>query len=771
MFSGILFKGWKCEQAKLHFQQDVIEGYSKEDVLKYRLSADEVAALSHMPVKPVAYSDLNNFKIDGSLLRGHDAGHGRSSYCKVNQFMLSTLYNLGGSETYSIKQRMSSMRYGGGREDSIVYLKKYNNSFYNKDVSFSMSARRMIKVMGLSGETLVPLSLEQVRLGTDLNLSANPGPQYKAVGGKTKLDCYDLIFEVAKFTYAALGRGETPPFPVYGLSGRAKFLTRRSKILKELDDKAVGRAVWMADAHEPILAGVFTLPLLELFKKIESVIALGYNKFGPDSPRMKDRFERYDTWICGDISSLDANCLNALIDRAFLIIKILFNLTDSSKEGRLLLWLQAQYKYTRLAMPDSQVICKPGGGPSGSGFISIINSLVVSICYIEAITSIYGGRRTIKWDLIVYGDNSVFGFYTHYTNDDLRRKAGERLVTRLADFLSERYNLKLNPLESRVAAHFLVRYGQPIVPEALRDFSSDAIRIYRAQKEIQLGRKLRLDEKVKILPSCPEGPAIGGNTHRWTYVFKDSVVFLSYSWLEGGQMIRPTAEVIDRLLHPERNVSLIEQHETRMRSALVENQYNQHTVNRLMHYFIDSDWMKKNGILTAQDAKHDVIQCKMSPPVPADRSLLPYEYEGRKGRAWYRRQSKTVNLETEPFYYNFFLWWVDLLQSLPNAFDASISRLFSDRSLRRHIMAGQKGLKNLMFSRQWTTRENLLRYVNFMGVIVGSGFYNSMQFAPLITDSDEEIKKKALMICNGLLIVKAKAPDPTEFIAHQVPRN
>lgn len=131
----------------------------------------------------------------------------------------------------------------------------------------------------------------------------------------------------------------------------------------------------------------------------------------------------------------------------------------------------------------------------------------------------------------------------------------------------------------------------PNAPKEVLDGSSVVLRKHWKDQERLYGRRLRFEEKWHLIYHEPEGPYVGGRTHRWTYVFWDSFKFLSYYIRTDGTMIRPTWEVESRLLNPERRLNSLDRHLDLLICSLCENVFNKHTVNHILHYFIDAQWM------------------------------------------------------------------------------------------------------------------------------------------------------------------------------------
>ena len=89
---------------------------------------------------------------------------------------------------------------------------------------------------------------------------------------------------------------------------------------------------------------------------------------------------------------------------------------------------------------------------------------------------------------------------------------------------------------------------------------------------------------IKFRESEPGHGEQLSTSHRWSYYFKNTWKFLRFSMKEDGSMIRPTSEILERLVNPEKPVESLDQHIPSLKMALLENLDNKHTQNRLYFY-------------------------------------------------------------------------------------------------------------------------------------------------------------------------------------------
>jgi hypothetical protein len=192
------------------------------------------------------------------------------------------------------------------------------------------------------------------------------------------------------------------------------------------------------------------------------------------------------------------------------------------------------------------------------------DSIINAIIWLEA-------RRALNINVVAmkfHGDDAIVAVKTRFMNDNQKERVGRDILKRLSDFVAVRYKMKIDVDKSSVSTELLVGVIQPRVPQYILDGSSAVMNEYRKKMRMSKGRPLTLDEEFVKLEDEPIGPA-PGLTHRWAYHFKGRPSFLSYyfkrdqSSIAGGSimMIRPTQEVLDRLVNVEYHVKTLDDHE------------------------------------------------------------------------------------------------------------------------------------------------------------------------------------------------------------------
>jgi len=712
---------------------------------------------------------LKGFSDCKSGLKGYKATFGRSSECKENEFLKNTMYWHGGSEHRAITRMYNSVRYGGGRTDSLLYLSVFKTpGDYAKSVRFKFSIKEFCDLLGFRGTHLDPIPIGELQFMKKVNLAANPGPSFSAAGCTSKLDSYALSLDCATEYFERCSNNSSPTVdPLFAVAGRAKLLPREKMTTKLWESEPIGRSVWMADSHESWLCGIFTVRLLQYFKDTPSIVLLGFNKFTDDPQKLTLRMSKFDTYINLDISKLDSSVIHALSDYAFNVVRYLFGLDHKPKYNSLLKRIRKWFVKSRLVLPDGGIMEKSGGHASGSDFITVINTLSVACVVNEGMSAVYGGKVGESFDFGTYGDNVIIGFNTRGSSDAQRHERGQNVLERLSGYITEVFSMKVNPQESKVSTRWFVQYGAPLIPSTVRlaDWSSDYLRDYYADLSARLQRPLRPEERVVKIGHEPDGGR-AGNTHRWTYIFAQSPNFLSYYFHENGTMIRPTFEVIERLFHPERAPKTLEEYKNMLFCALVENYNNKHTRNRIMHYWYDARHMESLGLVQSHQLRGLNNIHRLNPPVPRDRIRLPFRVT--KGeRSWYRRQRDVVNLESELCMADFIEEWRAVCSSIQSIFTYHSSTWWSVRKAILSKGRESRGLSQYCLFQDGKGAVNLRKQINYNAMLYGSKHFVLASKSLALTLNPRKRKALAISIVTGEFVKRRKTSLAGEYVTQR----
>lgn len=647
--------------------------------------------------------------------------YNRTSFCQLNYFMLSSLANMGGSDKRRLPGTLSYARFGGGLHDGYLALKLFSRDYTTRIPRFWTPAQ-LCEWLKLPVGGLKPYSVDDVQLLQDYNGPANPGPSYRSHGFSTKYEAYPVAFSVARYIESHIGDG-FPGHMFSGVASRPKLKTIMQHIKKRLSGATCGRPVAMMDAHESILAGKFTIKLLDVFKREQSVVKLGFNKFG-DSPKiMLAELRQFNVWVKGDFSSFDGSVCGPLIMYAFDVIRCAYGMTrgGASNDELLLDYLELEFIHTSFVGPDGRVHITCGGIPSGSGFTSIIGSICNAIVLRHGLAHCVNKRFAESSAICVYGDDNNMGLNSSEGTVSKRVQWAQEIVGDLSGYVKDTYGMVLSPDDTKVCPYLTVAYGCPKVPGKIENFSSAAIHAYRMDLQHKLGRKLNFSEKIRLLNEEPTGELTGGNTHRWTYVFSERLSFLQFYFKDDGRMIRPTYDVTLRLVHPENPVRTISDHKMLLISALIDNYHNAHTRNRIMHYLYDSWWMGSLGISDRALARGNYFFTLENPDEPTgmDDFSFPH-YNPRNERVWYRKQTGVSDLPTDSRMSTFFSWFYELCEHIESIYIASDDVGSISWRYRKGLRSGLKGLGKYIRSKTSEKKSELdswIRFINFLGIL------------------------------------------------------
>jgi hypothetical protein len=625
---------------------------------------DLSTTLSQNPFSVLAYEneeEYSPYDLDVSIPR------------PSNTFLQSSMKKLGGGETRLLEKLHDYERRGGGIDDVWKSLHKLDKRPLT--IMWQTSIADCVKWLGGSYGCLEPPTFNDSPFLMDQNLSANPGPTFCELGFKKKKESLCLAWDLAKKVWDKAEEGPVVGYlkPRYSIAGRSKVALKTSFQAKAEAGRKFGRSIWMADQHEPLIAGAFSAPALTYFHDNFNVVVNGFNKFSLDPTRIVEKLKPFNLFINADFSDFDDNLGPGQFTRAFDILRYMYGVERGSEsvQDRLLDWLEDEISDSLVVTPTGKVVHTAQGMPSGTGLTAILDSLVNAAMWFEFISV----KKLENSQIFIQGDDNLLG--CHAPRDSQGRGArewGERLLKKAALFFEHRFGAQLNPFKSVVGNLVEVGYAQPRVPEEIADKSSSAIAYYRSEMAKELGRKPNFSEKFVVLDREPIGPA-PGLTHRWTYLFSGRVPFLSHYFKRDNSSpderyltVRPTAEVVSNLLYPEGSCKTLDDHIARLQSAVVENMGNHHVVNRVMHYYYDAWILKNAGLISAKDVK-----------------LAKFDKWLNTHRAWYRKVDRNVDLLLED--QQFAVAWHSFLDGARKAHQSVFGPAYTDwgriRALRR----------------------------------------------------------------------------------------
>lgn len=683
--------------------------------------------------------DVNNFRYIDIIGSFRDARTSirMSSYCVRNQFLKSSLLTIGGSVRTNLNRHQSYIRFGGGTSDSLRYMKKYDKDYENVPYLCSMSIRTLARKLGFKRGELRAMNVVDVMPYIRWNDNANPGPSFKSLGYEDKLDAYLDSVTLATECETRLRLGQFVSPPIYGIGGRPKLTDLKKVVNNLLEEEAAGRAVAMADAHEAILCSKFSVPFLRAIKEKKSVIAMGFNRYSDDVGELISRHRSGNMFVNLDWSKFDTCVSPKLIEKVFNLFRYIFHRDDIKLDNPILCWLCDEITNTIYKWKGTTAIQVNGGIPSGSGLTSIIGSVVNALVCLDFLESRLSLGKGYSYELSVSGDDGFLSLSIRGNSND-RIEAARMFMYELSCFAESRYGMNLSWKDCHYAPHLYVGYATPKIPISIADGSSIEMRRYFKQERERLKRPLRFNEKWRMLDEEPVAEMVGGTTHRWTYVFFKSAKFLSFYFHRDGYMIRPTFEVMTRLLNPERKVSSIEKHKDMLLCSLVENVFNKHTVNHIMHLMYDATWLEKLGISNHNLAYKNVrlLSEQPDPMGEQERRTLPKVIKDDV-RAWYRRQTDVVNLETD--------WRTSLFMKRFNVILMKLKRTYMMESvygeefyrIRRQVNGTARGLTKVLLTHQFVESKAIHYWRNLKRTIYGNTSLDTIKIPHLVLPRTE----------------------------------
>lgn len=272
----------------------------------------------------------------------------------------------------------SSLTFGGDSVDGEMGVRSFDRVYIDDPPLLLNRHDDMENLFGIDPYrmNLTPIPLVNLMREAHINCTANPGPSYINLGIKNKLEASFVAHCALLYLYKHSTDPKRYPRILYGLAGRGKPTTY-DKILEKVEDgKQVGRAVWMADAHESLWSQIFTKPLTKFFAKLpNSPIDVGFVRNSEkEILRERKNIASCNFCVSSDFSSYDSSISPYLIKYAFKFIRNAFN--NRIFHYDLLNYLEEHFINSRIVLPTRKIVQKRGGVPSGSGFTLLINSLV-----------------------------------------------------------------------------------------------------------------------------------------------------------------------------------------------------------------------------------------------------------------------------------------------------------------------------------------------------------------------------------------------------------
>lgn len=486
---------------------------------------------------------------------------------------------IGGGEMRNWEEANGKYRGGGNYSDAMKLLLSAS------EVQPGMTLRRCYTIntarqsLGLPCGLGVPVERESFEM-KNFNDDATAGPALRAFGifrkAGLKAELEDFAFNcLNKFALGA-GEQEALPFVTARVGYRTKLLEKADAMKKISEGKPLGRCVMMLDAHEQ----AFATPLYNVLSGITDMqrhnVTSGFrNTIVRASSDWSKMWSEVRTAAC--IVELDWKKFDR--ERPYEDIEFLIDVIISCfapRDDYERRFLEGYCVMLRRSLLDRPFITDDGGAftihgmvPSGSLWTGWLDT-ALNILYIRASLRHVGIMDHMAVPKCA-GDDNLTLFYDDVGNDVLMRLRSTLNEWFRAGIEDEDYKIHRPP-------YHIPRF-QAIFPPGFDLSKGTSDKLDMAEwREIE--GEMIIDEEQ-------------GLSHRWKYVFEGRPCFLSCYWLEDGSPIRPSHINLEKLLFPEGVHKDIHEYEAAVISMAVDNPFNHHNVNHLMHRFVIVQQVKR----------------------------------------------------------------------------------------------------------------------------------------------------------------------------------
>ncbi|UXX34127.1 RNA-dependent RNA polymerase [Pseudostellaria heterophylla amalgavirus 1] len=552
-------------------------------------------------------------------LKGGSIPHARS------KFESGVRKVIGGGEMLAWKQESNKYRGGGNFTDALKLLCDATEEAPGMLLHRCFSIDSARASLGLPCGLPVP-SARQDFVMKNFNEEATAGPAlrafnvYRKEGLRKGLE--DFAFDSLSLFAAGESAERSLPFVTARVGYRTKLVDNADAMKKIAAGKPIGRCVMMLDAHEQ----AFSTPLYNALSRITHL-----QRFNPASGFRNTIVRASSDWgrMWGEVR--EAACIVELdwskFDRERPAEDIEFMIDvicscfapKNAKEER---FLEGYRIMLRRALLERVFLTDDGGifsingmVPSGSLWTGWLDT-ALNILYIRAVLdhmTIFPKEASPK----CAGDDNLTLFW---------KDPGDGMLKLMHRLLNEWFRAGIKEEDFKVhRPPFHVRRFQAVFP-AGTDLSLGTSKIVHKAKWVEIDGEMRICEAE-------------GLSHRWKYGFEGCPSFLSCYWLEGGNPIRPAYVNLEKLLFPEGIHKDIEMYEAAVISMVVDNPFNHHNINHLMHRYVIVKQVRR--ISCAGMKPEDILYLARIRPVGDEEVPFPMVAE-------WRRMSGYVEMERVP---------------------------------------------------------------------------------------------------------------------------
>lgn len=555
---------------------------------------------------------------------------------------------IGGGEVRNFRADNARYRGGGNLADAILLMACADDFSEFTTLRSLVSVDEAREILRLPSGLEVPDGAECCVMN-QFNDDATAGPLLRAFGVKGKYGLKALVEGFVWDMYDAVGKGklcvDQMPCLLARVGYRTKLVDLDVALKKIADMKPIGRAVMMLDATEQS----FSSPLFNVISKIvtklhsdgvsgwrnylvrastawvdlwdevkiaKTVVELDWSKF--DRERPADDIQFFTDIVC--------SCFTPTSPRTERLLGAYKKMMENALVHRVMM------------LDDGCFFTLDGMVPSGSLWTGICDT-ALNIMYITTALRRLGFKDSSFVPKCAGDDN-----LTLFT----RRVSREKL---------ERLRISLNGMfrANIDKEDFIVHYPPYHVTTEQACFPPGT--------DLSRGTSSLLDnaEWRQFEGSCPINEALG-KSHRWRYNFFAKPKFLANFFLPDGRPIRPARDNLEKLLWPEGLHSHIEDYEAAVLAMVVDNPFNHHNVNHMMHRFLIIQQIKRQ----AYDVDEALVMELAALRDPSG-GVIPYPEI-----AFYRRMEGYVDIEAEP---QFIPWLREF-----RGFVAAVSSLYARKA-------------------------------------------------------------------------------------------
>nr|UPO63389.1 RNA-dependent RNA polymerase [Cucumis melo amalgavirus 1] len=451
----------------------------------------------------------------------------------------------------------------------------------------------------------VPRGPESVRV-KNFNNDATAGPALRAFGVRGKAGLRPMLEQFAWSCLDAFARGGTAEFCLPFVSARVGY---RTKLMSEKDafekfsqGKPLGRCVMMLDAHEQVFSSALYNVLSEVTHLARRTPESGFRntiiRASSDWAALWEEVRAASVIVELDWKKFDRE--RAADDIQFMIDVIIscFQPHDDY-ERRLLEAHRIMLERSLILRPfitdDGGIFTIDGMVPSGSLWTGWLDT-ALNILYIRSVLNYLCFREKEAIPKCA-GDDNLTLFYCDASDNKLNAIRKFLNEWFLAGIEEEDFIIHRPPFHvSKVQATFL-----PGV-----DLSQGTSHILDQAQWVPFDGQMVIDQAA-------------GLSHRWKYVFEGKPKFLSCYWDEVGLPIRPAHINLEKLLWPEGVHTSLDDYEAAVVSMVVDNPFNHHNVNHMMHRYCIIQQVKRvsvSGIKPEHVLSLSHFRSKDGEPVP-----------------------------------------------------------------------------------------------------------------------------------------------------------